>query len=97
MDRDDPEFSSHARRRSQARSIPPQIVNLILDHADREKQVGNGVSSYMVTKRRLQRLRDVPHNVREKMRGVVVLRAGDGCVVTAFHAHGRRAWWYWRQ
>jgi hypothetical protein len=93
----DDDFTRHARKRAQARAISAQVIGLVVDHADREKSVGSGVYSFMVTKRTLDRLKGVPRNVREKMRGVVVLRAEDnGQIVSAFHADGPNARWYWR-
>jgi hypothetical protein len=98
MDRAGPAFSRHAVARSQSRAIPPKVVGLVLDHANVEKNVGGGVVSLMVTKRKLAALKALPRIVRERMAGVVVLYAEDAdCVVTAFHADGRKARWYRRR
>lgn len=98
MERFDPGFSRHAQARSQARAIPRGIAGLVIDHANIERNVGGGVVSAMVTKRKLARLKLVPLAVREKMEGVVVLYAeADGSIVSVFHAHGRKARWYRRR
>jgi hypothetical protein len=92
MKRDGPRFSRHAAARSQSRAIPHEVIGLVLDHANIERNVGGGVVSAMVTRRKLAELKAVPRNLREKMEGVVVLYAyGDGSIVSVMHAQGARA------
>jgi hypothetical protein len=92
-------LTDHARVRAQARGVSMKIVEAVYANADLCPFVGGGCRSFMVSRRKLDRLADnISAADRERMDGVVLVVDPDGeAVITVLHAHSPRGRRYRRQ
>jgi hypothetical protein len=93
------EFTRHALEQAQLRGIPIRIVQAIFANADRSAFVGSGCRSLMVSRKHIDRLKDViPPADRERMDGVIlVIDYESSVIITVLHAHGQKGQRYRRQ
>jgi hypothetical protein len=87
--RREPGLSKHARQRMKDRSIPPSIVEALLDFGERSP-VGAGAETCYFTKkswRRFAAYLGLEARYFERYRSVYVIVANDGEVITACWRH----------
>ncbi len=86
-------LSRHAEVRCQQRSVPVDLVALVLEHADRRVFVGDGVQSLMITRKRLKTAKHAALcAASERLDGLIVLHHPiEGVIVAVLRADGRAA------
>ncbi len=88
------DLSCHAAVRSQARGVPLDLVEAILDYADRTVPVGGGCESLSISRKGLGRIPShiMPPAARDRLANLAVIVDGSSeRVVTVMHMHGRQA------
>jgi len=85
------ELTDHARARCQQRGITTELLQTVLDEADRWTPVGSGVFAGTVSRGRKPELvaKGIPAQVADRAPGIRVL-AKDNAVITVLHDHGRK-------
>ena len=77
-------LSRHARRRRQQRSIPPAVIDALLDFGERQPAGGGSISVFF-TKRAWRRFTSYMGTAiigYERYRNCYLIEASDGCIVT---------------
>jgi hypothetical protein len=84
-------LTKHAVVRAQQRGIPHEVIDLILNYADEDKDVGSGCYSVWLSRPRLadRALRSQLGSSLDRAAGIILVIAGDtGEVVTTLHDDG---------
>ena len=79
--------SNHAAIRSQQRGIKKEVINIILNEADKVENRWDGASALYVSKKKLKKLFQMniyPNSLIEKVSGVVLIEKGED-LLTVFH------------
>ncbi len=85
-------LTKHARKQAQRRGISIEAVSLIIEEADIRDWSGNGCRSLQVSSKRLIQLvaqGDLEPSLADKVKGVSLIRASDGAIVTVMHKNRR--------
>jgi hypothetical protein len=85
------EMTSHAHIRLQQRGIKPEIVNLVLNEADKFLPCKGGATSVFVSRKKIKSLenkRVYSPQLIAKALGIVLVQSDDA-VITAFHKKRR--------
>jgi hypothetical protein len=80
-------LTNHAKQRIQQRGIKQDVVNFIIDQADKVEHSRDGASAISVSKKRIKHLikkKIVNSHLAEKANGVVLIE-NNGDVLTVFH------------
>ena len=80
-------LTNHAKQRIQQRGISGDILDFILEQADKVHYTTSGAHSIFVSKKRIKKLihnKILKPRLAEKVKGVVLIENG-GVVITAFH------------
>jgi len=80
-------LTNHAKQRIQQRGITNDVVNFIMDQADKVEYSRNGANSIFVSKKRIKKLiqnKIVKPAIGEKANGVILIE-NRGEVLTVFH------------
>lgn len=84
--------SRHAARRAQQRALPPDLLDLLLDHGDRFAAGGGAAIVRVSNRTRRELAAELPGCDRrqmEKLRTAYAVEAGDGVVITVGHRFRR--------
>ena len=82
-------LSEHAKKRSQQRSIPEAVIDLLLDFGD-ETHLGSGVTSYSFRKKGWKsatKFLGAKAKYFERYRACYVVVAEDGTIITVAYCH----------
>lgn len=82
-------LSEHARKRSQQRSIPESVIDLLLDFGD-EAYLGGGVTSFSFRKkgwRTVAKYLGAKAKYFERYRSCYAVVAEDGTIITVAYCH----------
>jgi hypothetical protein len=82
-------LSEHARKRSQQRSIPAAVIDLLLDYGD-ETHLGNGVTSFSFRKKSWKnaaKYLGLRTKYFERYRTCYVVVSEDGTIITVAYCH----------
>lgn len=93
-------LSKHAEARAQQRGIRRDIIDFILEHADRSLHAGEGLRSVSISRQNQRRLsrNGFDPQIIDRTDGVALLiDPNENCVVTIMRLHGRQARRYLRQ
>lgn len=84
-------LTRHAEIRCQQRGIRREVIDAILNEADRVTPAGSGAHTRHVSRKRCGALvkGGIPPQTVERLASVYVVTAGS-LVVTVFHNHGRQ-------
>ena len=80
-------LTNHAKQRIQQRGITGDVVNFIIDQADKVEYSRGGANAISVSKKRIKHLikkKLAKPNLAEKANGVVLIE-NSGDVLTVFH------------
>ena len=87
-----PLLTKHARKQAQRRGISIEAVSLIIEEADIRDWAGNGCRSLQISSKRLIQLiaqGDLEPCLADRVKGVSLVRASDGAIVTVMHKNRR--------
>lgn len=82
-------LSEHAKKRSQQRSIPETVIDLLLDFGD-EAHLGSGVSRFSFRKKgwkSASKYLGLKAKYFERYRACYVVVADDGTIITVAYCH----------
>lgn len=82
-------LSEHAKKRSQQRSIPEAVIDLLLDFGD-ETHLGSGVTSFSFRKKgwnNAAKYLGARAQYFERYRACYIVVAGDGTIITVAYCH----------
>ena len=85
-------LTKHARKQAQRRGISIEAVSLIIEEADIRDWAGNGCRSLQISSKRLIQLiaqGDLEPCLADRVKGVSLVRASDGAIVTVMHKNRR--------
>lgn len=83
-------LTCHAERRCNQRGFTPAIVALVIEHADREANIGDGCTALEISRQTLDDLR-ASHRSADRARGIIVVLNNKSEVVTVLKAQNRKA------
>jgi hypothetical protein len=85
-------LTKHARKQAQRRGISIEAVSLIIEEADIRDWAGNGCRFLQISSKRLIQLiaqGDLEPCLADRVKGVSLVRASDGAIVTVMHKNRR--------
>lgn len=85
-------LTKHARKQAQRRGISIEAISLIVEEADIREWSGDGCRSLQVSSKRLIQLiaqGDLDPCLADKVKGVRLIRASDGAIITVMHKNRR--------
>jgi hypothetical protein len=85
-------LTKHARKQAQRRGISIEAVSLIIEEADIRDWAGNGCRFLQISSKRLIQLiaqGDLEPCLADRVKGVSLVKASDGAIVTVMHKNRR--------
>tara|TARA_B110000444_G_C18823510_1_gene589042 strand:+ start:601 stop:927 length:327 start_codon:yes stop_codon:yes gene_type:complete len=84
--------TDHFKKRCRQRGIKNSDINTILEHADTEANVGNGIISYSISNNSILEMKDyISPKKLDRIKNKAVLLSEDGIVITAIKMNKSRS------
>ena len=84
--------TDHFKKRCRQRGVKKSDINTILEYADTEASVGNGVISYSISNNSIIEMKNfIQPKKLDRIKGKAVLMTDDGVVITAIKINKPRS------
>ena len=84
--------TDHFKKRCRQRGVKKSDINMILEYADTEANVGNGVISYSISNNSIIEMKNfIQPKQLDRIKGRAVLMSEDGVVITAIKINKPRS------